>query len=387
MYVRGSGTIGDLLGDLVAYRSLRPRDPRLASVQPPPVPPRKIEPAYGAVVGDLLREARQISAPVASIRRIIVIGDNAPTDGAAFEHLCAANGWEGYALLVDEQPQNVTQSRTGQVGAIVEQPGEPGQRQLMLSHWAQLREWALDPGATSVDEQTVVLVDIDKTLLGARGRNDGVIDTARAIAMREAVASLLGSAFRSDGFEAARQIFNRREYQSLTGDNQDYVAYICLIIASGAWTVDELRSAVDGGTLRSPADLVAFAEAATGPDAARLRAVHRPIAERIARGDPTPFKEFRVREYLETTARMRGQAAANGEPDLASELVLTAEVLDVARLWQAQGALIFALSDKPDEASIPPDELQVQGHRSLHWTPARIVDSNPVTDQDSATAS
>ena len=250
------------------------------------------------------------------------------------------------------------------------------QRQLLLSRWSQLRDWDRSAASNGIDERTVVLLDVDKTLLGARGRNDAVIDHARAVAMQAVAAAQLGSSFDGEAFEQARQTFNAREFHGLTGDNQDYVAYISLVVAGGVLTVDDIATAIRRGEIATVAQLVQAVEAALGTRAHPLRPIHMAIAQRIAHGDPTPFKEFRVREYVETVGRMGQGEYSSVEDRLQQELVLTGEVLDVARRWQAQGALIFALSDKPDEASLPSPELAQQGYRPLHWTTTHVVDSN-----------
>ena len=51
---------------------------------------------------------------------------------------------------------------------------------------------------------------------------------------------------------------------------------------------------------------------------------------------------------------------------LQEEITITEEVRRAALSWQERGALLFGLSDKPDEASIPDDELMSQGFRPIH---------------------
>ncbi len=87
----------------------------------------------------------------------------------------------------------------------------------------------------------------------------------------------------------------------------------------------------------------------------------------VEQGDPTPFKAFRYNEFQTTVGRMghlddgcpigefsgRGDChnsrGATGGPELAE-----------------QGALLFGLSDKPDEASIPTPDLAAKGYRPIH---------------------
>jgi len=58
---------------------------------------------------------------------------------------------------------------------------------------------------------------------------------------------------------------------------------------------------------------------------------------------------------------------------LTHEITLTEEVREIAHLWRSRGALLFGLSDKPDEASLPDEALQKQGYQPIHRTPTHAV--------------
>jgi hypothetical protein len=58
---------------------------------------------------------------------------------------------------------------------------------------------------------------------------------------------------------------------------------------------------------------------------------------------------------------------------LAGEIVITQEVREMALRWREAGALLFGLSDKPDEASIPRDGLAAEGYEPIHRTKAHVV--------------
>jgi len=60
---------------------------------------------------------------------------------------------------------------------------------------------------------------------------------------------------------------------------------------------------------------------------------------------------------------------------LRDEILLTQEVRTAALTWKERGALIFGLSDKPDEASIPTPELAEKGYLPLHRTLTHAVGS------------
>jgi hypothetical protein len=105
-----------------------------------------------------------------------------------------------------------------------------------------------------------------------------------------------------------------------------------------------------------------------------LREVHRDVFTRVSQGDPTPFKEFRFKEYLVTAAHMGNMHSGTPVEELLSHVItITQEVRQAALTWRDQGALLFGLSDKPDEASIPSAELASQGYQSIHRIETDVV--------------
>jgi len=58
---------------------------------------------------------------------------------------------------------------------------------------------------------------------------------------------------------------------------------------------------------------------------------------------------------------------------LSQEILITHEVHQAALSWRAQGALLFGLSDKPDEASIPTREMASQGYKPIHQIETEVV--------------
>ena len=94
-----------------------------------------------------------------------------------------------------------------------------------------------------------IIIDLDKTALGARGRNDHVINQARVEAVRLTVGNLLGDAFDLERFQGDYEILNQPTFHSFTTDNQDYLAYICLILGSDLFELDFLVECLDKGEL------------------------------------------------------------------------------------------------------------------------------------------
>src|SRR5665648_31848 len=87
----------------------------------------------------------------------------------------------------------------------------------------------------------------------------------------------------------------------------------------------------------------------------------------LQNGDPTPFKSFRRQEYLNTIAAMQHDSIGELEPDdLENTIFITEEVRQFGLYCKDRGALLFGLSDKPDEASLPTEELAAQGYLPLH---------------------
>jgi hypothetical protein len=58
---------------------------------------------------------------------------------------------------------------------------------------------------------------------------------------------------------------------------------------------------------------------------------------------------------------------------LENEILVTQEVRRWVLTWAQRGALVFGLSDKPDEASLPSPELAAQGFQPIHQTLTHVV--------------
>lgn len=371
----GRATLSEFLGDYVAYRNLAPCDPRIPGLEQvgPRIGlaagriPRKSEADYGAVVVHFLNAARQLEVPGRRIERLIFVGDTRLLDATAYAHLCAAGGWPGLAFIgaEDSQPVNVQHAQAANGAPLY-----------LANRWSLLE--AFDRYCTTqglqIDESAAVVLDLDKTALGARGRNAHVIDAARVQAVQDTVAGLLGAAFDVEAFQRAYDPLNRPEFHPFTGDNQDYLAYICLILGSGLFTLDQVVSEVRSGRLASFDQFIETVQMRRDELPAQLSAIHTEIYSGVQAGDPTPFKSFRRREYLTTVQRFGCLPDETPvERLLADEITITQEVRAMALEWRRRGALLFGLSDKPDEAAVPTTELAAQGCKPLHRTATHAV--------------
>ena len=103
----GKSSLFDIWGDFIVYRNLVPADQRLPaigelrqrlSLQSPNLP-RKTDSDYAQVVAEQLRQARRLELPGAALQRLVFIGDTRLLDATAFQNLCAAGGWQGWAFI------------------------------------------------------------------------------------------------------------------------------------------------------------------------------------------------------------------------------------------------------------------------------------------------
>ena len=370
----GRTSVSEFLDDRIVYRNLAPADSRLPALDqvrprvglPEGLIPRKSELEYARVIAYLLREARALDRPGVPIERLIYVGDTRLNDGNAFANICRAGGWPGLAFIGSERedlPQ--VDVEEGEGGALY-----------LANRWAALDDFDrfCRERQHPVDERAAVVVDLDKTALGARGRNDRVIDQARVEAVRRTVGGLLGSGFDAGGFQVTYDFLNQPRFHPFTSDNQDYLAYLCLILGSGLYVLDPLVDEIDSGRMVSFPQFIDAVEARSAELPADLRGIHAGIYANVQRGDPTPFKEFRYNEYLTTTARMGHLDDDASIPDLlAGEILITQEARQAALAWKEQGALLFGLSDKPDEASVPGPELAARGCLPIHRVETHAV--------------
>lgn len=358
------GALADWMGDMIVYRNLEPMERRIRGLEADwqaiglasYYVPRKTTPEFAATLMHLLRQAQSVRGMQAPLERLLFIGDTFMNDGTAARNLGQHLPMLGF-IGADRLKEPARVALDGDL--------------MVANRWTALGEflrWAKERGFPG-DERTALLVDLDKTSLGARGRNDKVIDAARVQAIRSTMQSALGDRFDEAAFRTVYEPLNQQEYHYFTADNQDYLAYICLMVIGSVCSAEELWRDLRSGALKSVEDLVRRCEARRRRMSPGLRQAQDELLRGLERQDPTPFKAFRRREYLETVARMDSlEDAADEATVLASEIVITREVASLARYMAARGALVFGISDKPDEASIPLPEDAARGYTPLHRT-------------------
>jgi hypothetical protein len=360
----GLATLHEFLGDNVAYRNLIPADPRLPSVTDlrpsldlaAGVLPRKSEPAYGRVVAEILRRARQVDRPGVPIERLLYVGDTQLNDGTAFRNICEAGAWPGWAFIGRDAPQCP--------------PAVDVQGSLYVANrWSALPDFLqfVENKDFALDEHVAAVIDIDKTAIGARGRNDHVINQARVEGVQRTVADLLGADFDQSAFQRAYDELNQTAYHPFTTDNQDYLAYICLILGAGLFSLENVVGEVRAGAMADFTDFISRVQARRHElDGSGLTPIHDNVWRCVQAGDPTPFKAFRYNEYLTTVARFGDLPGAPVREKLDQRIVITQEVRQAALALRERGVILFGVSDKPDEASLPSERQAGEGMLALH---------------------
>lgn len=339
MHIYGNHAVADLLADFVAYRNIRPADQRLPGLADiaPHSQPRKGDDAYAHVAVTILHAAQTLrQAP--AIQRFVMIGDTRQSDGGTYTTIAKRTNWSGAAFICDEKRAEP---------AVYAPASESG---IILSNrWSAIAAFAAQQ---IIDESTAIIIDLDKTLIGARGRNHKLIDTARLTALKRAVIDVLGNDYDEATFSETYHRFNQPLFHRFTGDNQDFLAFICVMAGGKIITHEALQAMLEQGIMRTFDHFVDLTEARINAFNSPLATFHYNFAQRYRIGDMTPFKAFRYIEYTETAQRFGcAQASTDVQHILDNEIVITGELWQQAQQWKARGALLFGLSDKPDEAA------------------------------------
>lgn len=353
----GRARLADFFGDLVIYRNLEPLDRRLKGLKSAGYKmglnsdsiPRKFERDYAKAALWFSEEAQSLRRESTALSELLFIGDTLLNDGQAYLNLMGLSQWHGACFIGADRAQQQPSAEINEDDMLYN-----ANRWSALGAWTK---WAMDHDM-KLDQRTVVIVDIDKTALGAKGRNDHVIDKARLEGIYRTMDSVLGKNFDRSAFEQQYSELNRARYHSLTADNQDYLAYICLVANTGLINYNDLLKEFENQSLRDFPQFLRWVDsrmmAGSGRMGEAFRQVHEAVVASLRIGDPTPFKQFRREEFQSTAARM-GQLAkdADVEQILDEEITLTQEVCELSEWLLDRGCLLLCLSDKPMEASCP----------------------------------
>lgn len=353
----GMAALAEIFGDWIVYRNLEPLDKRVPGFKKAAWQmgvsedrlPRKQEMDYAKAATWIINEAQSARGERKPVRELLFLGDTLYNDGQAYANMARAGGWKGSCFIGADRNE---QAPTFTIDAE--------KRLYNANRWAAVADWLawVREEEFALDERTAVVVDIDKTALGAKGRNDAVIDHARLEGIFRTMHSVLGEdAFKEQEFIQHYNDLNRSKYHFLTADNQDYLAYICMVVNSGLISFQELMSEIENSNLEDFEQFIRWVDSRMmlnqtgGTD---LFETHQSVITSVRVGDPTPFKSFRRQEFIATVEHM-GNLPANAEVAdlLAQEITLTEEIWQASAWLKERGCFLICLSDKPDEASRP----------------------------------
>lgn len=352
----GRAALADYFGDFVIYRNLEPLDRRLPGLRAASYKmnlssdqiPRKLDTDYAKAAIFFAMQGQKLRRQKIELSELLFIGDTPSGDGQAYANMRQLSGWQGSCFIGSERPNQELVVDIDEEDAVY-----CANRWSALADWVR---WTLQQGMR-LDGRTAVIADIDKTALGAKGRNDQVINEARLEGMFRTMTSVLGDRFDRAAFEREYAELNRSRYHFLTADNQDYLAYICLVLNVGLVSFEEILDEIKSGSMDNFEQFLRWvgSRLLINPGAGEsIRQIHEAVVCSVRTGDPTPFKQFRRQEFVTTIERM-GNMPDDAAIDelLAREITLTNEVCELAAWLNARGSLLLCLSDKPDEASCP----------------------------------
>jgi hypothetical protein len=309
--------------------------------------PRKQDAAYAKAATYFLNQIQRLRGVKTPLGELLFLGDTLFNDSQAFKNIRQYSRWQGSCFICTERVEQEPSITTDEENVYT------------TNRWSLVAEWVrqLREQGFQLDQRTAVVVDIDKTALGAKGRNDKTIDRARLAGIFRTMDSVLGTDFNQAAFERDYAELNRARYHQVTADNQDYLAYICMVLNTNLISLDEVKREVETDSLDSFEQFIRWVDSRMmiNPAAGEaLREVHEAVNASVRNGDPTPFKRFRRQEFISTMENM-GQMpdTATAAELLQEEITLTEEVFELSNWLRERGCVVMCLSDKPDEASMP----------------------------------
>jgi len=318
------GTLNDIFGDYIIFRELNPfkRDlPDFETIKGRlslKTFPRKKDKEYALVLSTILKEAKDFS-------NIVYIGDTFMSDLTVIKNL-KAYGIDVFGVITDE-------------GAT---PPESGLSYVRFNaSWRELLHFV----SPYINSNTVVIVDVDKTAIGAHGRNHLPIDKARSDAIFELARVCFAEPERNTILKLYHSI-HTKEFLHFTEDNQDIVSIMTLILYSHLKTFEEFCKIAKEKSFREFIENIEVKEG-------MLKTFVDEVKEHLSKGSPTIFPTFRRIELEKTIKRMDFLPDATPLDVLFDEeILITGEVYSTGIFAREKGALVFGVSDKPESASI-----------------------------------
>jgi len=354
-------SVRDIFGDNIVLRDLEPRNAKIRGLSkifdkleiPEGVVPRKNEPVYAAVVESFVHDLCEGQA-----KGIVYVGDTIFNDGSVIKNL-RTRGHEIVGFICNERKE-------ASLGDFM--LGDIILAENWSSIWKALRE-ALRRGI-SIGPELVAIFDLDQTVYAAKGRHDEPLKRARL----EAVHALLRDIVGEPWYDIVRverlyREFDSDNYHALTRDNQDYVVFLALVGCLGFYDIEDIKKRLADPTasmLVLIEDTMVKVEQLKGhEDVKRIQQLIKEIYFNARAGDQTPCKTFRQGEYCTTYKWMSGDVQGDETLEVSQRIPVTLEIVDLIEFLRAKGVSIFALSDRPVEATEPSETLGLGGKSLL----------------------
>jgi len=330
-------SVRDLFGDFVVLRDLEPRFGTLRGLNavrndlgiPDGVTPRKNEPDYARVVVTLLNQLAGTARGAT-----LYVGDTVLSDGNVVRNLAELCSEPVLGFICN--PREFGPSGEFALGSLI-----------FSDSWERL--WKL-PAAMlasgcALGSIAAGLFDLDHTVYAAKGRDAAPLRLARVEAVRNLLLEALGEArLDLNRMEYMYSRFDHDDYHPYTGDNQDYVVFLTLVACLGLLSPEEMSNRLfqGGMTLGSLIEEVrtTIQRRRSVEDLGAVWEIVQEIYYNTRSGDQTPFKRFRLEEYLCTRRRM-----VTDTPD--GRITLTREVADLIHFLRARNVPVLAVSDRP----------------------------------------
>ena len=329
MYKRGKLT--DIFGDFIIFRELNPVNKNLPQFERVKKAlsleklPRKKDKDYVKVLSYIFSFA-------GGYKRIFYIGDTLMSDLSVINSFSRYTDFETFGIITREGELNGFEDR----GNFV-----------LNGKWKNLQNVFsfCEKNHFTISEDTVFIIDIDKTAIGARGRNDKAIDRARMDAIKALAGEIFGEVNKEE-FSMIYDVVNKKDFFYITEDNQDIVSIVSFLVYDGALSLEQLGS----GEFENTISLLSSVK----PDNTKLEKYVQTVLVNVEKGNPTAFPEFRKKEFEKTILRTDFLADETLPSKLLSEeILITGEVYDLALIAKEKGAFVFGVSDKPALSTMP----------------------------------
>ena len=327
-------TLSDLLQNNVVFRELNPLNSSLPNFEALKKElnlqslPRKKDKEYAKVLYRILKSAKDFS-------NIVYIGDTFLSDLTVIKNLKEYANEPVFGVITSEGTPLPENHDTFVV---------------FNDKWANLPALVED----KIGGNSLVVIDLDKTFIGANGRNHLPIDKARTDAIVALGKNIFEAPNRGEFLNLYQKIHSK-EFLAFTEDNQDIVSILTLIIYSSVVSFEEFARFTKTGTFEEFINKIDVKEP--------LLTYVDEVRNNLKLNMPTLFPTFRKIELEKTVGRMDFLPVDTPlDALLSEEILITGEVYEVVDRALKKGATLFGVSDKPEIASFN-DNISILSQR------------------------